>query len=742
MLNLSRAHDFQVHLSPSLEYPAAVNPPSFNWPENIDGQQYNIELKNLTNGYSCDWQKVNSPMQLGFELPLGQYQWRLLTATGTEPEQVSEWVEFEITEALSNYIAPTAKELFEQCDGYDQWLMYFDEDIEAVKEQSDNIYPKLKHTASLSVPKSEITFPRHYQRGLEEGKRQAIAKSRLWIDRDLMTHALLYKVWEEEEHGLEAVERLLQFAEWSVEGPASILRPCTWGDEVGCSLARNLFLAYHWLSPLLKESEKAFFIRPMLVRIAQQMAERLEQDKFLQFPGHSHTSRLPAYLGIAALALYREHDREECEQWLTTALTIYRGILPFYGGIDGSWVEGPFYASTYSKWFHPFFLSVERLSGFSFYEHPFYQNFLTFARDFIAPSQDIHPFGDGFWCRRNGNEWPGFFSQNPLSIYASRFGDQFDYEQSLALESAITDFRLHLLDVIPTIKQIEFNKAAQAKKADQKKLTELKSLNNYYYHAGLGKLTQQQMALYYRASPFGNSSHRHGDQGNIGFFDKDVDILVPTGSYGYRFGSSHHQEWTRQTIAHNLPLVGWQGQTLDDQRSTAHVVESRTEAYYHVLTIDLGSTYGDSVERFHRTFVLVEQYGLIIVDSIVLAKPKTLNWRLHSPLESTLTGDAVTLNDPALRIEQYKCCLVSHPGIAATLQHGYEGELNIPDRSIESDASKNIVHMDWALPADTEHHVIGCCIRDGLALPKVHSAANGVIDGLKVQGQVISVSLV
>ncbi|PWQ93713.1 heparinase II/III domain-containing protein [Leucothrix arctica] len=743
MLNLSRTHDFQVHLSPSPEYPAAVNPPSFNWPENIESQQYNLELKNISNGYSCDWQKVNSPMQLSFELPLGQYQWRLVTASGDEPEQVSEWVEFEITEALSSYIAPTTKELFEQCDGREQWLMYFDEDIDAVKKQSADIYPKLKHTATLSVPMSQITYPKHYQRGQEEGKREAIANARLWIDRDLMTHALLYRVWGEEVHGLEAVERLLQFAEWSMEGPASLLRPCTWGDEVGCSLARNLFLAYHWLSPLLNENEKGLFIRPMLIRIARQISERLEQDEFIQYPGHSHTSRLPAYLGLAGLALYREHDREECEKWLSEALTIYRGILPFYGGIDGSWVEGPFYASTYSKWYHPFFLSVERLSDFSFYEHPFYQNFLTFARDFIAPEQDIHPFGDGFWCRRDGKEWPGFFSQNPLRIYAVRFGDQVDYQQSQALESSITDYRLHLLDVIPTIKQIEFNQAVQSKKADEKKLTELQALNHYYYHAGLGKLTQQQMALYYRASPFGNSSHRHGDQGNIGFFDNDVDILVPTGSYGYRFGSKHHSEWTRHTIAHNLPLVGGQGQTLDDQSAIARIVDRRTETDYHVITLDLSDTYAEPVERFHRTFVLLENYGLIIVDFILLTEAKALNWRLHSPLDTTLSDDSVVLSDSAQRIKPYKCSLVSHSGVPATLEHGYEGELSIPDRAIESDASKDVVHLDWALPEGREHLVVGCCIREGLELPQIRylkdaTEAKTVIE-LKIQGYLITV---
>ncbi len=739
MLNLARTHDFQVHLSPSQANPAAVNPPSFNWPENAASQQYRLELKNLSTGKDWSWEQVNSPMQLSFELPHGQYQWRLVATSDERPEQVSQWIEFQISDELRSYVAPTAEELFEKCDGNEQWLMYFDEDIASIKSQCGDIYPKLKHTATLSVPTSEISFPNHYQRGLEEGKRTAIANVRKWIDRDLVTHALLYRIWGEQEHGLEAMRRLLQFSEWSVEGPASLLRPCTWGDEVGCSLARNLFLVYHWLSPLLNENEKGFFIRPMLVRIARQIMQRLTQDNFKQHPGHSHTSRLPAYLGLAGLALYREHDRDECEQWLDEALRIYRGVLPFYGGIDGSWVEGPFYASTYSKWFHPFFLSVERISDFSFYEHPFYRNFVNFARDFIAPEQDTHPFGDGFWCRRDGKEWPGFFSQNPLRIYAARFGDEADLQQSQDLEDSISDYRLHLLDVVPTVKQIAFEAAVDRKQRESREPIEQGSVDNYYAHAGLGKLKRHQMSLYYRASRFGNSSHRHGDQGNIGFFDNGVGILVPTGSFGYRFGSKHHYEWTRQTIAHNLPLVGGQGQKLDDQSAVGRVVDSTAESNYHAITLDLSQSYADPLERFYRTLVLVEGYGLMVADSIVLSEEKELNWRLHSQLSPKRGADqnAIVLSDPDQAIEQYKCHVLSHGDLRATLTHGYSEELNLSGTAIESDASQHVVHIDWQLPASSSHTVIACCIGDNNPLPEVRHLEGETAIEIKVGKQAI-----
>jgi hypothetical protein len=552
-----------------------------------------------------------------------------------------------------------------------------------------------------------------------------------------MTHTLLYRIWRIEEHGHEARKRLLRLAEWSPEGPASLLRPCPWGDEVGCSLARNLFLAYHWLSPLLDENER-WFIRPMLVRIAKQLRQRLAEDKFEQYPGHSHTSRLPSYLGLAALALYREHDIEECEQWLSYALMIYRGILPFYGGVDGSWAEGPFYASTYTKWYHPFFLSVERLSGFSFYNHPFYKNFLNFARDFITPEQSVHPFGDGFWCGRDGKEWPVFFAQNPLRIYAARFGSGDDIKQSQQLENAINDYQLHLLDIIPTIKQLSFEQQAQTKITTEQN-NKTQPLNNYYAIAGLGKCVQGTLSLYYRASAFGNSSHRHGDQGNVALFDNTAGVLVPTGSYGYKFGSKHHKEWTRQTIAHNLPLVAEQGQKLDNPNAAAKIIQRTTEAGYQLVELDLNQAYGKPLNQFLRKMVLIEGYGLLLIDAISLNQPEVLNWRLHSELNAQASTQTSIVSLKHTSGLSYQCQLLSHTNVCATLAHGYEDDLLLPERAIESDASNEVVHINWQLAKNTEHLVLACCILEDATLPVVKYYDSKLSIEVNVNGHCISI---
>ena len=201
MLDLSRSHDFQVFLSPSPACPAAVNPPGFHWPENLESQRYRLELENLTDANTWNWDHVNSPLQLSFALPPGQYRWRLVATLVPTPNLTSDWVEFKITDELPDYVAPTAKELFALCDDHNQWLMYFDQDIESISERCKDIYPRLKQTAALSVPMENIVYPTHYRRGHEEGKREAIADVRKWIDRDLVAHALLFKIWGDNNMG-------------------------------------------------------------------------------------------------------------------------------------------------------------------------------------------------------------------------------------------------------------------------------------------------------------------------------------------------------------------------------------------------------------------------------------------------------------------------------------------------------------------------------------------------------------
>ena len=130
MLQVTRHHDFQLFLSPSQEEVALTNPPSFNWPQKNSKLLYHLELQLSDTKEKWNWENVQSPFQLSFELALGNYRWRLTDENGDS----SAWSSFVIDQSVASYLAPTANELFSLCEKRSQFMMYFDEDIEAIKQ--------------------------------------------------------------------------------------------------------------------------------------------------------------------------------------------------------------------------------------------------------------------------------------------------------------------------------------------------------------------------------------------------------------------------------------------------------------------------------------------------------------------------------------------------------------------------------------------------------------------------------
>ena len=262
--------------------------------------------------------------------------------------------------------------------------------------------------------------------------------------------------------------------------------------------------------------------------------------------------------------------------------------------------------------------------------------------------------------------------------------------------------------MVPTVKQLAFinNESVDVKQ-------ESTAIGKFYGHAGFGIAKFGQMYLSFRASPFGNSSHRHADQGNLALMDNSLGVLTPTGSYGYCFGSTHHSEWTQTTQAHNLPLIGGVGQLLDDESATATLLHQSEGDGWYCSKVDLSRTYSN-VTSFIRTFILLEGKGLVIWDSVTLPEANSLQWRLHSHLEATLISNGVQLQSEQLD-DAYQCVIASDQHVRATLEFGYQEAIPVSG-GIESDATTDIYHVEWDLPAATTHDVVMSCLKSSVAL--------------------------
>jgi len=522
--------------------------------------------------------------------------------------------------------------------------VYYAEDIAGVVARYPREVETLKRNIAVAIQDGFPPQPRvHRTDGPHAGSprfREALGIQRQYVDRNLVACALGHLLLKDPRAAEQVRTAFLDIIDWNPDllGPYSVHGP--WGDELGLSLARCLFAVYDWTFDLYDEKQHGY-IRGTLAQYARQVATTLRERNFFNSPGDSHAGRMPAYLGQAALVLKGYVPDEEAAAWLQAALDVYGSFFPHYGGRDGGWAEGTFYSTSYSKWYLPFFFALERHTGFSFLDRPFYRNYAQFLVHFCQPGWDVHPFCDGYWCHPEDAEWPGFFAQDPYGVYAERFGPAIARRYA-AMQVRPEIFKLHLLDV--------FRVARPEKEA--RAVTE--SANCRWFrdagfvsmHAELGK-PEEDTAVLVRASRYGAISHQHADQGNFAIISRGKGLITPSGYFGHSYGTKHHFDWTNQTQAHNCVLVDGKGQKSRDFRTTGRIESVSDEGWMADCVMDLGTAY-PQLERYRRRVVLLRPDVVIVVDDLRCASDVEYSWLAHSPGEPQVDGQGVLIRrEPA-----------------------------------------------------------------------------------------------
>jgi len=578
--------------------------------------------------------------------PAGDYEWNV-EADGRERG----WQPFSIAPNAVEFIRPDAKALFDAVPDERPRMLFCRAEAADIVRARPAAVATLRRNVALALSDGLPEPPRFHVDPDALPYREYFGRHRDFCDRDLVACALAHALLNDEAAAAHAKKLFLTLCDWNSEGPCSLEGP--WGDEVGLSHARCFPAVFDMLCDVLDEKERLFAAR-VTAAYAFQCERRLQELDFCQNPGSSHAGRLPAYLGEAAMSLKGEAVVPEAvlRRWLACAIDIYGGIFPYFGGPDGAWAEGVFYASSYTKWYLPFFSAVERFSGVSFLKRPFYQRFIRYLQHFCPPGWENHPFGDGYWCRPDDAEWPGFFAQNPWHIYAERFGAPAVREWSRAAQTQDI-FRLHLLDVfLPEGEPEENALAGPMTRACAFPDAGYVSLHTDPVHPG------SELALLARASRYGSVSHQHADQGSFALMAGGTALISPSGYFGRRFGSAHHRGWTRRAKAHNTILVDGEGQICESAsdggpddgrfRATGRVLYARDEGDTLRAAIDPSAAY-DHVTAWTRAFELTDG-ELVVSDHIELDAPGEVTWLLHSLSRPARTAGGLVIERNGWRL--------------------------------------------------------------------------------------------
>ena len=586
------------------------NPPCFSWLPAPGEGPYTVVIESGSSEVlreSC----AENCFVPATPLAPGDYVWDVFRGDSHRGER-----RFTVSSDAMVFLRPTAEEVLAGVPRARPRHLFLRSDIPGLLAERKTEAETLKRTVAVALRDPIPDPPRFLHDPAALPYREYFGLFREACDRDLVALSLGYALFGDSDCGGAAKERLLTFVSWDPNTECSLESGC---DEIGLSLARCLPSVYDLLYPLLSEGERAQ-AETAIAEYARQCENRLRSLDYLSHPGDSHAGRLPAYLGEAALVLSESFDRKTRLRWLGYALNIYGGIFPHYGGTDGGWAEGPFYATSYVRWYLPFFAAVERYSGKSLFSRPFYRNLTRFLLTFADPAAENHPFGDGYWSPGESDaEWPGFFAQNPYRYYARRFGPPSAEKRSGELESPAF-YKLHLLDLfLPAPKESSAEEPGRLTVFPDTGLVALRTKPED---------PERNLVCLIRASRFGSDSHRHPDQGGFALFYGGVALLSPSGYFGRRYGTKHHREWTNSSRAHNVPLFAGEGQYANSYRAVGRILASSDDGSTLSACVAAGDAYPVPVE-WERAFSLAGD-TLVLTDEFSLGTPGEVTLCLHT----------------------------------------------------------------------------------------------------------------
>lgn len=676
----------QVFPSPRAGEEMFESPPTFCFLYEGDIREYTVTVRQEGR---IVWEGVTEKNFIipDMILPPGEYEWNL---SASDAERG--WLPFSISDKAVQWLRPDPETIFAAVPDKRPRHLFCKEDIPALLTEKANAIETLRRNIALALAHGMPVPPAYHRDPGALPYREYFGQHRDFCDRDLVACALGHQLLSDDKAAAHARELLLTICDWNSEGPCSLEGP--WGDEIGLSHARCLPAVFDLCYDLLTDKERLFAARTVAA-YARQCENRLSKLDFCQNPGNSHAGRLPAYLGEAALVLKGTGvvPDEVLIRWLSYAVDVYGGIFPYFGGADGGWAEGTFYASSYTKWFLPFFSAVERFSGVSFLKRPFYQRLIRYFQHFCPPGWENHPFCDGYWCKPDDAEWPGFFAQNPYHVYAERFGSALTRSWSKQAQKQEI-FKLHLLDIfLPSVKAETASLAGEPMRACAFPDSGFISLHTDPEHPS------DELALLARASRFGSVSHQHADQGSFALMAGGTALITPSGYFGRQFGTRHHREWTNQTKAHNTLLVDGQGQETFSYEAVGKVLYAREDADGILRgAIDPSGAYG-SILAWTRSFELTEN-ELIVADHVELDKPRSIDYLLHSLSRPIITDSGMQLARSGWQLD-----IVPETGDMASpvISDRFETDVNEGEPAAYHVSMPRQYHMRWSTPVRQTH---------------------------------------
>ena len=530
---------YRKKATPTADVVPSVNPPTMQWVRNGDHQaRYTVELSQdqsfETNVISSDkikWCFFN-PHE---KLQSGSWYWRYTTHIGNSKLQ-SEPHSFTINDNIRVYQYPSVKTLVANVPKQHPYLLTYGKPLKEVIENAKKL-PEVSQKI-LTLGDKVLT---------EEIIDFATVNSGKYTKRQLFNlpnverrkfYALVqaYLISGQDNYQDEAIRRLEQMMTQKVEGEMAVSH-----------VMRSIAIAYDSLhsgltAPLKQQIREK--IKPYLESRYNKWSGKTENR---QIENHFWQMELSALFDVALATI---HELPENEKYLAYAYGIFMARSPVVGGNDGGWANGHGYFSVNGSTVIDMAYTLQKVGGLDVFGKPWYQGMPDYFLYTSPAGGTIDGFGDMHDRGNNDGRggklafYIGVEKNDPKALY---------HAAQVMKRNGVLHSWFRLVNGV----SFDVNNISDPGPLSQAKL--FKEVGLAAMHTKV-KTPEEDLALYFRSSPYGANGHMHANQNSFNISYKGKRVFYSTGYYT-SFADPHSITSYKHTRASNSILINGKGQS-------------------------------------------------------------------------------------------------------------------------------------------------------------------------------------
>ncbi len=530
---------YRKQATPTAESVPSVNPPTMQWVR--DGAfkaRYKVELSQdksfktdvITSG-KIKWCFFN-PNE---KLKNGNWYWRYTTYKGGSKIQ-SDVHSFTISDNVKVYEYPSVKTLVANVPKNHPYLLTYGKPLKEVIANAKKL-PDMRNKlirAADKILNDEIidfnTVDKSKYKKRDFFKLPNVERRKFYA----LVHA--YLISGETKYQDIAIQRLEKMLTVKVKGEMAMSH-----------IMRSIAIAYDslhsGLSPQLKLKIRNK-IKPYLKTRYNKWSGKIENR---QIENHFWQMELSALFDVALATI---HEFPENEKYLAYAYGVFMARSPVVGGNSGGWANGHGYFSVNGSTVIDMAYTLQKLGGIDVFGKPWYQGMADYFLYTSPAGGTIDGFGDmhdrGSDNGRGGklSFYIGIEKNDPTALFHAakvmkKNGAQHPW---FRLVNGVTFDPDNIHDPGPL---------------PQAKL--FKEVGLVAMHTKV-KTPEEDLALYFRSSPYGANGHMHANQNSFNISYKGKRVFYSTGYYT-SFADPHSITSYKHTRASNSILINGKGQS-------------------------------------------------------------------------------------------------------------------------------------------------------------------------------------